>query len=189
MFDDTDQVSMVVDLKNNPRDNLLKCEPALIYLVAPHVLYRCCTINVGSNLLRGYRASTGCNVIAIAQVPFELHVQQIRRQRFREYAAMRQAAVRIARWKVSEETERIQDGLQARERTDIADDYPPPSPHSILQYLESFFGLTNDRQAQRAYPHVVRRRFDHTLRQGGNVGFDQFDVRPTIVRNPSASLL
>jgi hypothetical protein len=62
VFDVADQVSMVVDLKNN-RDNRLKCEPALIYLVAPHVLYRCCTINVGSNLLRGHREvrPTHCN--------------------------------------------------------------------------------------------------------------------------------
>jgi hypothetical protein len=75
VFDDTDQVSMVVDLKNNPRDNLLKCEPALIYLVAPHVLYRCCTINVGSNLLRGYRASARRDVIGTAPMPFKLYVQ------------------------------------------------------------------------------------------------------------------
>jgi hypothetical protein len=64
VFDVADQVSMVVvDLKNNPRDNLLKCEPALIYRVAPHVLYRCCTINVGSDLFRGHRqvCPTQCN--------------------------------------------------------------------------------------------------------------------------------
>src|ERR1700691_4213419 len=102
---------------------------------------------------------------------------------------MRQAAARIAPWKVHQGIERIQVRLQARERTDITNDYPSPSSHSILQCLESFFGLTNDRQAQRAYPRVVRRCLDHTLRQGGYVGFDQCDVRPTIVRNPSMSPL
>jgi hypothetical protein len=131
--------------------------------------------------------SARCDVIRI-QVPFELYAQQIRRQRFREYAAMRQATARIAPWKVHQGIERIQDRRQARERTDITNEYPPLlSQHSSV--LGKLFGLTNDRQAQRAYPRVVRRCLDHTLRQGGYVGFDQCDVRPTIVRNPSMSPL
>src|ERR1700691_4968821 len=102
---------------------------------------------------------------------------------------MRQAAARIAPWKVHQGIERIQERLQARERTDITNEYPPPPPTAFFSAWRAFLGSLMIDKPSVHYPRVVRRCLDHTLRQGGYVGFDQCDVRPTIVRNPSMSPL